>query len=144
MMLIPIKDVRHDARSRYTYIASEHPTSKLKLDEIILLTNEDYDALKATPYSLARDVGGSVSSYDQLQRGEAIDKVYDVGDITSSMRTNFINDHQLQRIVFDYDYSLCDGAYNSFEYVNGVLPALATSTGKKGKLTLKIRLRSMH
>ena len=136
-----VKNERFDGRSHYND-AGAHPTSKVRLDEIILLTNEDYKTMEDT-YLFTKGAGGTVTNYMQLQQGESIDKVIDVKDIEAltGLRT-FVTEQQVQRIVFNYaeeQDELCDGTYNSFKYTSSSpsVPTLATSTGKRGKLTLK-------
>jgi hypothetical protein len=139
-----VKDLRKDGKGHY-YKAhgmdgDTKPASSLKLKEIILLTNEDHDKIYNSPYNYSESNGGTVSSYAQLQKAEKIDEIIDEADIanTTNLRT-FLNEHQIQRVVFNQDYSLCDETLNSFDFDGSGNPPWTEAvsyTGKGGKLTL--------
>lgn len=87
---------------------------KLRLKEIILLTNESYNKLDI---SLGFNMGTVLTN----------------SDFTNSHH-NFINNNQISRVKFGQDYSLCDNTPSSFSTSFDTSPS--TDNYIMGKLTL--------
>ncbi len=114
------------------HIQVADPSSSLKLSEIILLKNEDYNNL-ISPTGINCVYTGTSNDLAKLKNGDTFSDVWDNYDITTNART-FITANQLKRVLFYYyapgDVNeLCQGTLNSFD--------LAATTTLKGKLTLK-------
>jgi YD repeat-containing protein len=136
-----VKSMRYDGKGYYQrgsvpsgtqYCAAFYPIIEdaalsVKLNEIIVLKNEDY-----------AQIGLSYSSFAQsnptLSNWNA---VLDDADITPSMR-NLIKDRQIKRIAFNYTYDLCNKTPSSFD--GGIYPGSVNDkcsySWKLGKLTL--------
>lgn len=85
--------------------------SSLRLDEIILLKNKDLSYLESLGLSETVNSSTSISPHDSWA------EVYDVSDIsnvTPDIRPA-IDQRAIRRVKFNYDYSLCLGALNSYE-----------------------------
>jgi hypothetical protein len=152
-----IKDVREDGRGHYTLsttlnpelnnLNEQYPSSSLKLDEIILLSNNDYKLLTtengigASVPAFGVNTGNNAStSNGSLRNNDSYAEVFDKNDIAanSSIRT-FLNDRSVKRTVFNYTYELCPQTTNSFASA-GSPPAMSESTmysSRNGKLTLR-------
>lgn len=114
---------KYDGNLKY---ASENtkPSSSLALREIVLLKNEDYQAIK---YRKSR----APSNADVIDT-DSFASVWDVGDLDTSTRSK-IRSKQIKRIEFKTDYSLCRGAQSSF---SSAKKPPAPGEGNGGKLTL--------
>ena len=137
-----IKSVRLDGRGHYGNKASnlgiieDTPSSSLRLDEIVVLSNQDLKALQAsTGFGT-----GSGNASTGLGGFDTFANVYDQGDFAASDDIRpYLNSKCLKRVVFNYSYRLCKGTPNSFASA-GSPPALAStysSAGRLGKLTLE-------
>jgi hypothetical protein len=110
-----VKDVRNDGRGYYfpsdgisfgtSPLTTECPSSSLKLNEIILLKNEDFQTLT----SLSKSAGNNNNT---VANNDNLNNVYDVSDLNTTL--SVINQKQLKKIVFNYSYQLCPGTPNSF------------------------------
>ena len=114
---------KYDGNLKY---ASENtkPSSSLALREIVLLKNEDYQAIQ---FLKSR----APSNADVIDT-DSFASVWDVGDLDTSTRSK-IRSKQLKRIEFKTDYSLCRGAQSSF---SSAKKPPAPGEGNGGKLTL--------
>ena len=144
-----IKSLRKDNRGHLaTGIYQDHaldylgfdqqkPSSSLKLDEIILLTNNDFDKLRQQDAIRTPDDGGdpipafSTHTADndstlavgspgandrELANGDSYRFVYDVYDVAADPRIDvFIKRRALKRVQFHYSYQLCPLSVNSFD-----------------------------
>lgn len=122
------------------------PSSSLRLDDIYVLPNSDYETLISTGsggYSLGMVNTSTENSY--LKNGDTYDNVYDNYDfevgVTNSPIQAFLSANQLQRIHFNYNYNLCRYTWNSYNFGSS-LPThnaeyVVDSLGLKGKLTLR-------
>ncbi len=119
-----IKDVRKDNRGH-----GANSSSSLRLEEILLINNEDFQSLVDAGFST--NTSPSVDTR-LLNTTDSPGNIYDLNDITNPIRT-LLDDRQLKKIKFNYDYSLCNGALNSFDVVGGSKQDIGTT----GKLTLK-------
>jgi hypothetical protein len=150
-----IKSLKSDGRSYYEsdgqgYLyetVNNKPSSSLKLDDIILLHNSDYQKLISTSQGgIGLNIANSSSENAELMNGDTYNNVFDNYDFeygvpNSSIQT-FINTNQLQKIHFNYNYQLCKGTYNSFDVTSANPPTYDCNTDPnnsnlKGKLTLK-------
>jgi len=137
-----VKSIKEDNRAPYVYDQVEVNTSDeathytptvndvgstLKLDEIILLTNESYEKLRSAGLSLENG-----QDYDATN-SNLFDKILDVKDFNEEL-LSMSKELQISRTSFEYDYSLCPGSDNSFSSaINPPYPG----NGSGGKLTLK-------
>ncbi|OGX87428.1 hypothetical protein BEN47_10900 [Hymenobacter lapidarius] len=154
-----VKSVRRDARGHFTPNGQSNlglneaiPASSLRLDEIVLLTNQDLARLQtengirqpgdnATVPALSNNTGDNAQSSDAALRGGSTYRyVLDQQDLSADARIRaFVNAQALKRVVFNYSYRLCPGTPNSFASLMS-LPAMDVaqiSTGRSGKLTLE-------
>jgi hypothetical protein len=128
-----VKSLREDGKSAYDKAGGILPSSSLKLDEIITLSNKDFDFLVSQ--GMTKTTAGDNTS---VTNGDSFDFVWNENDI-SSYRTQ-IADFQLNKKVFNYlDYKdqnvLCNETYNSFaDPLNP--PNSFNNTVNGGKLTL--------
>ncbi|MDJ1501169.1 hypothetical protein [Xanthocytophaga agilis] len=158
-----VKSVREDGRGHYTGSATlnpnlgnfneRFPSSSLKLDEVIVLTNEDYKKL-----STANGIGSGVPAFNEntannttssdasLKSGDTFLNVLDINDVNADSRIrDYISQNALKRVVFNYSYRLCRKTINSF--VSAVTPPGiqlddqanmgVNSNDRGGKLTLE-------
>jgi hypothetical protein len=149
-----IKSVRKDGRGHYTPGAStpedakkasnlgideRTPASSLRLDEVIVVSNDDLNAIK-TSTGFGEDTNGNAASQTGLGGNDTYANVLDQNDIASGANIrSLLNQKALKRVVFNYSYRLCVGAPNSFASASSP-PALGTSytaTNRMGKLTLE-------
>lgn len=163
-----LKSVRNDARAHYQAegflgINEARPSSALRLDEIILLNNADWQKLQTVNgIRSGSDAGGDIpalftktplggtevnpagngTTFDasELRPGDTYQYVLDQHDVSADTRIRaFLYQQALKRVVFNYSYRLCASTPNSF--------ALATappswdesqfSCTRTGKLTLE-------
>ncbi len=156
-----IKSVRNDARGHYQSTPSNlgfderQPASSLRLDEVVLLTNDDLAKLQkqdgirtetgevgesAVP-ALSNNTAGNNTQYDasELWAGDTYQNVLDQHDVDADTRIRaFINQRAQKRVVFNYSYRLCASTPNSFAY--NMLFALDQDQFRcnhTGKLTLE-------
>lgn len=156
-----VKSVRQDGRGHFQSSTSTNvnadetkPSSSLRLDEIILLTNEDANKLTTTD-GIRPVVGGSTvvpaltnntslnptgTGSSTVLNGDTYSTVLDGADIAADSRIrDFINQRALKRVVFNYSYRLCLGTPNSFADITQ-LPSMdpgSANLGRSGKLTLE-------
>lgn len=136
-----IKSLRDDGRGVYNASSWPKPSSALKLDEIIVLKNDDYERLIggcSGCYGLG-DFSIAHAKYADIfgsNTGDSFDKVLDAYDLSQAMR-DYLRSVQILRVVFNYTYELCPGTWNSFP-MSSLQAAPAGSThGIGGKLTLR-------
>ncbi|HBF21629.1 MAG TPA: hypothetical protein DDW81_16135, partial [Cryomorphaceae bacterium] len=134
-----VKDIKTDGKGFYSSAGSPvfgetKASHSLKLNEIILLKNQDYNKLVEYTsnggYGLHYSNQGSTPATNGTTGFNGVLDVYDIADLSQSAR-DFIEQKQLQRIVFDTDYSLAPNTTNSYENINAV------SQPRMGRLTLK-------
>ena len=155
-----LKSVRNDARGHYKTgtsnlgINESQPASSLRLDEVVLLTNEDLaklqkeDGIRTSATTggvipaLTPNTAGNNAQFDsaELGAGDTYQYVFDKHDVESDARIRtFLNQQALKRVVFNYSYRLCASTPNSFAYA-GTLPSPDESKfacDRTGKLTLE-------
>ena len=159
-----VKSVRNDARGHFDQsidstssslgIDERAPSSSLRLDEIILLTNEEVAKLQqvdgirapgspgAAVPALSYNTNGNSSVYDlaELKHGDSYQNVLDTHDLEVDSRIRqYINQRALKRIVFRYSYQLCPNTPSSFSSLSA-LPSMTEAgmyTNRTGKLTLE-------
>lgn len=156
-----LKGMRNDGRGHFQTterselgIDESHPASSLRLDEVILLSNEDAQKLKtADAIRLAGDTGPAIPAFSantagnnaqfdptELGRYDSYNEVIDQHDVNADARIRaFINQRALKRVVFNYSYRLCNLAPNSFP---ATLPIPSMTENmfnctRTGKLTLE-------
>ncbi|MCR5886653.1 hypothetical protein LRS06_02455 [Hymenobacter sp. J193] len=159
-----VKSVRKDGRGHFTPggsttlgITETTPSSSLRLDEIILLDNDDWNKLKTvngirqpsdgsiTIPALTNDTQTNSQTYDPAElvkqnTQDTYKEVLDIHDldVSSSIRA-YVNKRALKRIQFNYSYRLCPGTPSSFPSLTQ-LPSMdpaQASVGRTGKLTLE-------
>jgi YD repeat-containing protein len=102
------------------------PSGALKLTQILLLTNTDYQKL-INNYGFSINSGNNQSD---LKNGDTYSNVIDEHDLSSSMN-GFIQSNVFRKVVLNYANhtdELCKNTLNSFDYSN--------TSQKYGKLTL--------
>lgn len=145
-----IKDIRNDGKSAYQKttilgapIVISTPSSSLKLNEIVLLKNEDWDVLKSSTYGFTQAYVNSTSPL--ITNGDSYNAVIDKYDFTQPMR-DYIKTKQLRKIIFNYytpgdANELCKQAINSYAYTGQsnllLTDGSASYSLNTGKLTLK-------
>lgn len=145
-----IKGLREDARGTYSYngfMLGRAPASSLKLEEVVVLTNEDVRWLveeKGLTYGTSVEQvkamisAGSGDPYS----GDSWDGVLDQYDIDNTNKggsvnlTHDLHQRALKRIKFNYSYALCSKTPNSFKYAK-TPPLPGESSQLNGKLTLE-------
>lgn len=163
-----LKSVRNDARAHYQAegflgIAEDQPSSSLRLDEIVVLTNADWQKLHTvngiraasdpgsdipalfttTPTGGTQvNPGGNGTSFDaaDLRPGDTYQYVLDQHDVDADRRIRaFLYQQAQKRVVFNYSYRLCAGAPNSFVSATAAPSWDETqfSCTRTGKLTLE-------
>lgn len=167
-----IKSLRKDGRGHYApgiyenhsedrlHIDQQKPSSSLKLDEIVLLTNEDYNKLRVTngiritddisvqdvpafsthtaDNDTSQQVGVLGTDDLELHNGDSYHNVIDQHDISADPRIDvFIKRRALKRVKFHYSYQLCPLTVSSFEAARNPPPTGQPTQGRNGKLTLK-------
>jgi hypothetical protein len=156
-----LKSVRNDARSHYQPAGSLNlgidestPASSLRLDEIVLLTNDNLAKLKTeNGIRQSEDVGPVIPAFSEntasnsqqfnaaeLRNRDSYEFVLDKHDVEVDNRIRtFINQQALKRICFNYSYRLCGSTPNSFSSATAA-PAMDESQfvcTRTGKLTLE-------
>ena len=160
-----VKSVRQDGRGHFQPgVASttsnvgfdeNAPSSSLRLDEIVLLTNEDADKLSTAdgirPVGSAGTpvpaLGPNTAQYPTgagttlIRNGDSYAAVLDGADIAQDSRIrDYINQRALKRVIFNYSYRLCLGTASSFADLSQQLPSMdpaKANLGRSGKLTLE-------
>ncbi|WP_139926244.1 RHS repeat protein [Hymenobacter sp. DG01] len=163
-----IKSVRNDARGHFSQADSTQsslaidetsPSSSLRLDEIVLLNNQDVRKLEVTNgIRSANDIGPDIpafrlssnNGYDiagnnatyksELGNRDTYEFVLDQHDVQADSRIrNFLTERALKRILFNYSYTLCPGTSSSFPSLSDLPPMdeANASTKRTGKLTLE-------
>lgn len=135
-----LKSLRDDGRGAYDSGVVK-PSSTLKLDEIIVLENKDYERLIGScsdcfglgDFSLPHD---RYADIHPTVTGDTFDGVLDSYEITQAMR-DFLKNRQVVRQLFNYTYELCPGTWNSFTMSATQAPPSGSSIGNGGKLTLR-------
>ncbi|HEX8327127.1 MAG TPA: hypothetical protein VF629_06280 [Hymenobacter sp.] len=156
-----VKSLRNDGRGHFQAtepsnlgIDETHPASSLRLDEIVLLNNDDAAKLKTEDgVRLTGDSGPVIPAlsvntannnanqdWRELGRYDSYKEVLDQHDLNADGRVRaFINQRALKRVVFNYSYRLCNYAPNSFAATFPV-PSLDGNNficTRTGKLTLE-------
>ena len=143
-----IKDVRQDGRGHYSGsttfnsdlgISEQEPASSLRLSEIVLLTNEDYQQLK-TAYGFGTNTANNAATRNAALLGatDSFDKVFDTGDLDANPDARaYLRRQQLKRLQFHYSYRLCPGTDNSFASAKAAPVPGADACQLRGKLTLE-------
>jgi len=142
-----IKSVKKDGKGYYTKnninddpnSAYHYPSTSLKLDEIVILTNEFAEHLfkSSTQGGLGLDYTTETTpASDQTVQNDFLDAVLNPYDFTTSQQ-NELDANLLRKIKFDYDYSLCLGSPNSFTNVSNPPGLYTGDIGSNGKLKLK-------
>jgi len=156
-----VKSVRQDARGHFRptglsnlRINETAPSSSLRLDEIVVLTNEDLAKLQtADGIRESNTTGGVIPAFSantannantfnssELSNGDSYAQVFDKHDLEVDARIRaFVNQRALKRVVLNYSYRLCPGTPNSFASL-AQLPDMSEagmSVGRSGKLTLE-------
>lgn len=157
-----VKSVRNDGRSHY--LSGYNPSgnlgfdetlvaSSLRLDEIVLLSNEDLTKLK-TPDgirdannelsvpALSENTANNHAQFDpqELSSQDTYAYVLDKHDLDTDGRIRaYINQRALKRVLFNYSYRLCQGTPNSFESARTPPPMDESQFActRTGKLTLE-------
>lgn len=125
------------------------PSSTLKLDDIFVLANETFNELYkpvingGIGLTLPSGYNGAINFQNNIV-SNLTSNVVTSNQLTSSASvSNYIKNNQLQRIHFNYDYSLCDKTINSFNNEGISVTYNVTDYNsidfglRKGKLTLK-------
>jgi hypothetical protein len=156
-----VKSVRQDARGHFRATGSSNlginettPSSSLRLDQIVLLNNEDLAKLETADGireagaagdpvpALSVNTANNAATFDgaELRNGDTYAQIYDQHDLDTDTRIrDFINQRALKRVVFNYSYALCPGTPSSFADL-AQLPDMSEqgmSVGRSGKLTLE-------
>jgi hypothetical protein len=157
-----VKSVREDARGHFRglnqyqsnlNLDEQFPSSSLRLDEVVLLTNEDADKLAtqdgirpagstgtAVPALTPNTADNAASNDALLRNSDTFFRVLDTYDLAADTRIReFVNQRALKRVLFNYSYRLCPGTPNSFANL-AQLPAMDLASahlGRSGKLTLE-------
>ena len=139
-----IKSVRLDGRGHYNGLSAAAsnlgidettPASSLRLDEIIVLNNQDLKTLQtSTGFGMAGGGNGTLGGMDKLSN------VYDQSDISANNTIRpFLNSKCLKRVVLNYTYRLCQGTPNSFASATAPPPmsSVYSAARRLGKLTLE-------
>ncbi len=122
-------------------------SSTLKLDDIYILTNEDYNTLTTSTGSGGMGLDASFNSGQgagTLHNNDTYANVLDNFDLAPTAISNFLKQNQINKYHFNYSYGLCNKTWNSFDYnSNGTTPVYNSDDGssvdlslRKGKLTL--------
>jgi len=123
-----------------------YPSSSLKLNDIYVLANADYQALTTSngPYQLS--LANSSAENNTVRNSDTYSNVLDNYDIarTGSI-LSFLSAYQIQQIHFNYDNNLlCKKTYNSFDFdgsgyppTNDAVTPPANTSVLKGKLALR-------
>lgn len=136
-----IKSGRVDGKSSFlgdAYVGSNSASSSLKLDEIIILANKDYDYLTNT-LGLSPGKGGDTFSNNTDNNAN----VFDATDFNTTAIVNYIKQNRIRKIRFNYAApgsadELAKETLNSFSSVSGNAQTFSqTYSGKSGRLTLK-------
>ncbi|UYZ62534.1 hypothetical protein [Hymenobacter weizhouensis] len=145
-----VKDVRLDGRGHYTGstarnpdldIEEKEPASSLRLNEIILLTNEDYQRLQ-TEYGFGTNTANNAAERNAalLSAHDSFEKVFDPADLSSNTAArSYLEQKLIKRVVFNYTYRLCPKTSNSFASAKAAPQSGASNLQSqlKGKLTLE-------
>lgn len=121
------------------------PSNSLKLDQIYILNNLDFDNLKAAPYNITKlnqDYNHSLNNATTVDN--ISNNVILSSDFTTAGASAYLENNRLKGIEFIYNYDLCGATLNSWD-VGGNTPNADAygvgNTSRKGKLTLgSIRL----
>jgi hypothetical protein len=118
------------------------PSSSLKLDDIYILENSDYNTLTT---SVGLNPGfNSGQGNSGLRNGDTYNNVLDNFDLSTPAVAAFLKANQINKYHFNYSYALCNKTWNSFDFnADGSVPAYNSENGasvdinlRKGKLTL--------
>ncbi|QKG55123.1 hypothetical protein [Hymenobacter sp. BRD67] len=141
-----LKSPRRDGRGSYGNnpsnlgIDESTPSSSLRLDEVIVLSNQDLASIQ-TATGFGVNASNNANTNDNSLGGmDTYAAVLDQFDVAANSATRqMLNQKALKRVVFNYSYRLCPGTPNSFASATAP-PTLGTSydaTGRLGKLTLE-------
>ena len=149
-----LKSVRQDGRGHYTPgstsptssnlgIVENTPSSSLRLDEVIVLSNQDLAAIKAST-GFNEDTGNNSINQNYTLGGlDSFKDVLDQNDVGTGNNNiairPLLNQKALKRIVFNYSYRLCIGMPNSFTSATAAptISSTYSATKRLGKLTLE-------
>ncbi|GAB3843759.1 hypothetical protein GCM10028822_00280 [Hymenobacter terrigena] len=150
-----IKSVRQDGHGHYTLGATSSsasisasnlgidertPSSSLRLDEIVVLSNKELQEIKTTTGFSENTNNNADTQNATLGGNDSFANVFDQNDLTAvaAIRST-LNQKALKRVVFNYSYRLCPGTPNSFSSATlpPALGATYTALNRKGKLTLE-------
>lgn len=118
------------------------PSSSLKLDDIYVLENSDYNTLTTSVGLNPNFNSGQGNS--GLRNGDTYNNVLDNFDLSDPAVAAFLKANQINKYHFNYSYALCNKTWNSFDFnTDGSVPAYNSDSGvsvdlnlRKGKLTL--------
>lgn len=149
-----IKSVRQDGRGHYTPggssatasinasnlgIDERKPSSSLRLDEIVVLSNTDLKDIQTRTGFNENTQANATARNSALGGGDSFEAVLDQNDLAANSAIRpALNQKALKRVVFNYSYRLCPGTPNSFASPTAP-PALGstyTAANRTGKLTL--------
>ena len=122
-------------------------SSALKLDDIYILANEDYNTLTTGTGAGGMGLSPTFNSgqgESGLHNNDTYANVLDNFDLAPTTIGNFLKQKQINKYHFNYSYALCNKTWNSFDYnSNGTTPiynsddvASVDLSLRKGKLTL--------
>lgn len=156
-----LKSVRNDARAHYQPAAAQNmgiyedaPASSLRLDEIVLLSNDNLAKLQAVDgIRQPGDTGPAIPAFSEntaanntqfgpaeLKNQDSYALVLDKHDVEVDGRIRtFINQQAVKRVIFNYSYRLCGSTPNSFASAASA-PSMDESQftcNRTGKLTLE-------
>ncbi|GGF27922.1 DUF5977 domain-containing protein [Hymenobacter cavernae] len=154
-----VKSARQDGRGHFTAAGGEThlgideqaPSSSLRLDEIALLTNEDLNALKTAlgatgaenePVGFLLNPQQNATTFDanELRNKDSYASVLDQHDLmTNTQVRDYLAQHALKRVIFNYSYRLCPGTPNAFASLTTLpdMPDYGAPSNRTGKLTLE-------
>lgn len=142
-----VKSARNDGKSNFLWNVSPYtnaaPSSSLKLDDVYVLVNEDYNKLiAASPAGLGMTINGTGHD-NELRNSDTYANVTDNYDVSAGGIQTFLNSNQVQKLHFNYSYQLCNKTYNSFPISAGTNPptyssitGYSSTSALTGKLTL--------
>lgn len=135
-----------DGTDEFSNTIVTQPSESLRLETIYLLANTDYEKLVASTgsggYGLTT-VNSPATDATIATNGDTYNNILDVMDITAATNASqFLAQNQIQKIQFNYNYSLCGNTYNSFATQSNSVPSYGADVGHSsgtvlsGKLTL--------
>lgn len=108
-----VKSERLDGRGYY--YRDDQVTSSLKLDDVYVLKNEDYNQL-INAYGVSTESGTEADGTINTVSGDSFDEVFDNFDIDQvDGAREFLRNKAIRDVRFNYSYKLCPGTLNSFK-----------------------------